>query len=109
MKRLQFIIAVSLLVISLGARAETIEMTVHGLVCGFCAQGIEKTFRKNAATEDVFVSLEHRLVVVSTKPGTDIADDTLRNVLRDAGYEIKEISRTDRAITEIRQELKASS
>ena len=47
----------------------TIEMTVNGLVCGFCAQGIEKTLRKNAATDDVFVSLENRLVAIATKAG----------------------------------------
>ena len=29
------------------ANATTIEMKVYGLVCGFCAQGIEKTLRKN--------------------------------------------------------------
>jgi hypothetical protein len=26
-----------------GARAATIELTVNGLVCGFCAQGIESS------------------------------------------------------------------
>ena len=59
-----------------GARAATIELTVNGLVCGFCAQGIEKTLRRNAATDDVFVSLENRLVAVATKPDTDIADES---------------------------------
>ena len=39
-------------------------MKVYGLVCGFCAQGIEKTLRKNPATADVVVSLENKLVAV---------------------------------------------
>lgn len=63
------------------AHADTIEMTVHGLVCGFCASGVEKTLRKNPATEDVVISLEHRLVVVSTRAGADIPDETLRKSL----------------------------
>jgi len=88
------------------AAAETIEMTVNGLVCAFCAQGIERTLRKNPATEDVLVSLESRLVAVATKAGTDIADDTLRKALQDAGYDVKAIVRTERSIASIREQLK---
>ena len=86
--------------------AATIEATVNGLVCGFCAQGIEKTLRKDPATADVVVSLEHRLVAVATKPGMDIADDTLRKALKNAGYDVKAIVRTDRSLEEIRQRLR---
>lgn len=88
------------------ANAATIEMTVNGLVCGFCAQGIEKTLRKNPATEDVVVSLENRLVAVATKPGTDIDDGALRKALTNAGYDVKAIVRTDRSIEVIREQLK---
>jgi len=88
-------------------RADTIEMTVNGLVCAFCAQGIEKTLRKNPATEDVIVSLEHRLVAVATRPGNDIGDDVLRAALTDAGYDVKEIVRTERSLASIREQLKA--
>lgn len=90
-----------------GTRAATIELTVNGLVCGFCAQGIEKTLRRNAATDDVFVSLENRLVAVATKPDTDIADDVLRKALKDAGYDVKAIARTDRSLPALREQMKA--
>ena len=90
------------------AAAETIEMTVNGLVCGFCAQGIEKALRKEAATDDVLVSLEKRLVAVSTRPGSDIPDATLRRLLKDAGYDLKAITRTERSITEIRAAIGAA-
>jgi copper chaperone CopZ len=89
-----------------GARAATIELTVNGLVCGFCAQGIEKTLRRNAATDDVFVSLENRLVAIATKPDTDIADDVLRKALKDAGYDVKAIARTDRPLQALREQAK---
>lgn len=95
-------------ILTSGAHAATIEMTVNGLVCGFCAQGIEKTLRKNTATEDVLVSLENRLVAIATKPGADIADDTLRKALKDAGYDVKAISRTQRSMESIREQLKAA-
>ena len=106
MNRIQTGWLLALLMLGSAAHAETIEMTVNGLVCGFCAQGIEKTLRKNAATEDVVVSLEHRLVAVATKPGADIADDVLRTALRDAGYDVKAIARTDRSMSTIREQVK---
>ncbi|HET9862816.1 MAG TPA: heavy-metal-associated domain-containing protein [Steroidobacteraceae bacterium] len=88
------------------AHAGTIEMKVYGLVCGFCAQGIEKTLRRNPATTDVVVSLEHKLVAVSTRDGQDITDADLTKALTDAGYDVKGITRTQRSIDEIRAELK---
>ena len=87
------------------ANAGTIEMKVYGLVCGFCAQGIEANLRKIAATADVVVSLESKLVVVQTRDGADIADAELRKAITDAGYDLKTITRTQRTMTEIRQEL----
>jgi copper chaperone CopZ len=91
------------------AAADTIEMKVYGLVCAFCAQGIEKTLRKNPATEDVVVSLEHQLVAISTHPGQDIADGDLTKALTDAGYDVKGISRTQRPMAEVRAELKQAA
>jgi copper chaperone CopZ len=105
MKFCKTFLAVLALGIASAANAATIEMTVNGLVCGFCAQGIEKTLRKNAATADVLVSLENRLVAIETKPGMDISDDTLRTALKDAGYDVKGISRTERSIDAIRGHL----
>ena len=89
------------------ASAATIEMKVHGMVCGFCAQGIEKTLRKNPATADVVVSLENKLVAIGTKEGADIPDAELKKALADAGYDVKEISRTQRSIDEIRTSFKS--
>ena len=102
-----FSLIAALLVVG-NAAATTIELTVNGLVCGFCAQGIEKTLRKNPATSDVFVSLENRLVAVTTKPSTDIADDVLRKALQDAGYDVKAIVRTERPIDSLRIEKKST-
>jgi copper chaperone CopZ len=98
----------ALILAATAADAGTIEMKVNGLVCAFCAQGIEKTFRKNPTVADVVVSLEDRLVAVQTKDGTDISDQELRDTLTDAGYEIKSIERTDTPVVAIRERLKSS-
>lgn len=93
---------IALALLSTAAQADTIEMKVNGLVCGFCAQGIEKTLRKNPATADVFVSLENRLVAVATKDGQDIPDEELRKALTASGYDVKAITRTATPISELR-------
>lgn len=102
--RIPFVL-LTLLALGTTAQAGTIEMTVNGLVCGFCAQGIEKTLRKNPATADVVVSLEDRLVAVATKDGQDISDEELRKALTDSGYDVKAIERTQTPLADIRARL----
>ena len=100
------VLAVLMLCVSpLAAHAGTIEMKVFGMVCGFCAQGIEKSLRKLSATADVTVSLENQLVAVSTRDGVDIPDAELRKVIEEAGYDLKDIARTNRPMQEIREQV----
>ena len=86
--------------IAFGASVEaaTIEMNVNGLVCAFCAQGIEKQLRKFPATADVVVSLEHKLVAVVLKEGQDIPDADLRRALTNAGYSVKQLTARQRPL-----------
>ena len=106
--RKTFVLLVAALTSAL-ANAETIELTVNGLVCGFCAQGIEKTLKKNPATVDVFVSLEEKLVAVSIAEGQDIPDAELKQALTDSGYEVKSIQRTETPIADIRARIEKDS
>jgi copper chaperone CopZ len=106
MKALSAATIAFLLLWSAFAEAETIEMNVNGLVCAFCAQGIEKQLRKFPATADVVVSLEQKLVAVGLKDGQDIPDTELRRALTNAGYTVKAIQRTETPIAELRERLK---
>jgi mercuric ion binding protein len=106
MKRFQLLLALTLLAVAASSAAATIEMTVNGLVCAFCAQGIEKKLKKFPATAEVLVSLEHRLVAVSLKDGQDIPDADLRKALTDAGYAVKDISRSETPIADVRARIK---
>jgi copper chaperone CopZ len=96
----------TLALLAAAANAGTIELKVYGLVCAFCAQGIEKTLRKKPATADVVVSLENKLVAVSTHDGQDISDAELTQAITDAGYDVKAITRSQRSLDDIRTELK---
>ena len=106
MKKLVIAIACGLLWAG-AVEAKTIKMEVNGLVCAFCAQGIEKKLRTMAPTKDVFVSLEKKLVAVALKDGQDIPDATLRESLKDSGYDVTTVSRTDEPLEAIRKAAKA--
>lgn len=97
----------ALLVAVTTAQARSVEMEVNGLVCAFCAQGIQKAIRKFRATQDVFVSLEHRIVAVQLKDGQDIPDERLRAAVTDAGYSTVRIVRSDDSLEAIRARVRS--
>jgi copper chaperone CopZ len=97
-----------LMLVSLTARADTIEMKVFGMVCGFCAQGIEANLRKNPAVTDVVVSLEKKLVIVETRAEGSIDDAVLAKTIADAGYSLKSVSRTQRTMADYRAAIERS-
>ena len=85
------------LIISLGvcsvAAADTIRATVNGMVCGFCATGIEKTFKAQPEVKTVDVDLENRLVTIHTKQGQTIDDAKIKKLLGNAGYSVVAVAR----------------
>lgn len=96
--------AIALASAAVPVHATTLDIEVHGLVCAFCAQGIEKKLRKEAATEDVYVSLEQHRVLVALKDGQDLADERLRELLEDAGYKLVDIQRREEPLAVLREQ-----
>ena len=82
-----------ILVFSAAAQAETIVATVNGMVCAFCATGLEKTFKKQPAIDHVKVDLEGRLVTLTTKPDQTLDDATVTKLITAAGYAVTAIAR----------------
>jgi mercuric ion binding protein len=85
-----FIISLS---ICSGAAADTIKATVNGMVCAFCATGIEKTFKAQPEVKTVTVDLQKRLVTIHTKERQTIDDAKLKKLLGNAGYSVVAIAR----------------
>lgn len=75
------------------AFAETITTTVHGMVCAFCATGIEKTFRKQPEVESVKVDLDSKTVTVRTRPGKTLDDAKIKEIVTYSGYTMGKIAR----------------
>ena len=57
--------------LSVSAFAETIHTTVNGMVCAFCATGIEKTFRKQPEVNTVKVDLAQKARHYHDEAGPD--------------------------------------
>ncbi|GAB3736401.1 hypothetical protein GCM10028794_16990 [Silanimonas algicola] len=87
------------------AFATTLKMEVNGLVCAFCANGITQAFSKKPEVAEVHVSLEDRLVAVALKPGQNLTDEAVTTSLKDAGYTVVSIQRTEQTVDEIRAEV----
>ena len=95
-------VAVALVLAASASHAETIKITVDGMVCTFCAGSIEKKMKANKETADVFVSLENKLVAVAQKPGMKLDDGRISAQIADAGYEVKKIERVSTPLADIR-------
>lgn len=75
------------------SHAKPITVQVKGMVCGFCAQGIEKKFKALPEVSTVKVSLETKKVDVDTKEGKDVPDDQIKKIISEAGYDVVKIER----------------
>ena len=87
---------------------QTIQVELDGLVCAFCAQGVEKKMKAQAATDKVFVSLNKKVTLVALKEGQDIPDETIKSEITNAGYVVRGISRTSESFDQLRAKIKAS-
>ena len=83
--------ALALTLLAGPAFSETIHVGVNGMVCAFCAKGIEKSFKTQPETEKVDVSLEDKLVTVTTKSDSTIKDEKIKEIIKDAGYDVTTI------------------
>jgi cation transport ATPase len=81
---------------------QTITAHVNGMVCAFCAQGIEKKARALPQTEDVYVNLQQKIVAVQVREGQTLTTDTLKELVKDAGYDVTDIGTVEDTIAAIR-------
>ncbi len=75
------------------ATGKDINVSVKGMVCGFCAQGIEKKMLKQGSVEKVNVSLKEKLVTLNLKDGKELSDEEITKILIDSGYSVEKIER----------------
>ena len=96
-------ILILLTFISTSVFAVTQKIEVNGMVCAFCAQGIEKSLSKIETTKDVYVNLDEGFVILeSTNDG--VSEDKIKNIIVDSGYDVTKISLVNETADEIRKQ-----
>lgn len=87
--------------------AETKKLTVNGMVCAFCAQGIEKRLTALPQTQAVYVNLGKKIVAVQAKDGQQFDDAVLTKEITEAGYDVVKLEAVPQTVDAIRAEMKA--
>jgi copper chaperone CopZ len=78
--------------LSLNAFAQKVVVTVPGMVCQMCVQGMKKNFKTavNNSEKDVVVDLDKKTVTVDLKE--KISDKEIKERVNDAGYNAEKIT-----------------
>ena len=87
--------------------AESIKATVNGMVCAFCAQGIEKRLSKLPATKAVFVDLKKKFVVVEAKDGQKLDGPAISAEIKEAGYDVTKLEPVNQSVADLQAEARA--
>lgn len=96
-------------IISLSAHAvESTIFTVNGMVCAFCAQGIEKKLKNMPETAAVFVDLAAKTVIVEAKPDMKIPVDKVMLEIKDAGYDVIDTRVAPESVETIRKQAESN-
>ena len=97
------IILIATLFLSMNTYALTQRIEVLGMVCAFCAQGIEKSFSSDENIKDVFVNLENYFIVIESRDGKNINEKYITTIIKDAGYDVQKIEVVSDSVSEIRE------
>jgi copper chaperone CopZ len=87
--------------------ANSVKATVNGMVCAFCAQGIEKRITKMEATKAVFVDLKRKTVVIEAREGMVLDGKAIAAEITDSGYDVLKLEAIELSVEAFKAELKA--
>jgi cation transport ATPase len=105
MKLFNFVCAIALMGLSQTGFA-SMKVTVNGMVCSFCAQGIEKSLLKMDETKAVLVDLKNKVVVVEAKEGKTLNEKEIRQEIIDSGYDVTKVETIPQTVAQFREQMK---
>ncbi len=85
---------------------ESIKASVNGMVCAFCAQGIEKRLSKMPSTKAVFVDLKKKIVVVEARDGQSLDGKAITHEIKEAGYDVTKLETVPLSVADIKAQMK---
>lgn len=84
-----------------------VKLNVNGMVCAFCAQGIEARLKKMPETADLYINLKQKVVAVEAKPGQALQLEKIRAEVTEAGYEVGSIEPMTQTVAQLREQMRA--
>ena len=85
--------------------ATSIKAEVNGMVCAFCAKGIEKKLNTIPEGKFAFVDLKNRVVVLELKEGQEVPLEKFTQLIQDAGYTVSKVEKVPQSAAAIKLEL----
>lgn len=104
MKKL-FVLFVFAFTSQIAIAVTSIKAEVNGMVCAFCAKGIEKKLNTMPEGKGAFVDLKNRVVVKELKDGQEVTLEKFTQVIKDAGYTVSKIEKVPQSAEAIKLEL----
>ncbi len=71
----------------------SVRLKVDGMVCPFCAYGLEKRLGEIASVDAVLIRISDGLVQIRTKEDQELTDEVLKDVVEKSGFSLTEIER----------------
>jgi mercuric ion binding protein len=103
MKLVKLLVAITCLGLSQVSLA-SMKITVNGMVCSFCAQGIEKSIMKMENTKAIFVDLKNKLVVIEAKEGKNLDEKLISQEIKDSGYDVVKVETIPQTVAQFKSE-----
>jgi periplasmic mercuric ion binding protein len=85
----------------------TVKFSVNGMVCAFCAQGIEKRLTRMTETGPLYINLAQKVVAVEPKPGMRIDIDRVKAEIVEAGYDVTAAQPVPMTVAAIRAQMRS--
>lgn len=64
-----------------------LSIEVSGLVCEFCAKGIEKKFKDKTEVDEIYIDLDKAQVQIILKKNKNLSDKEIKETVESAGYD----------------------
>lgn len=73
-----------------------VMLRVDGMVCPFCAYGLEKRLEEVPSIDVVLIRVSDGVVQIRTKKDMELTDQALKEAVKKSGFTLTEIERVER-------------
>ena len=73
----------------------SVRLKVDGMVCPFCAYGLEKRLQEIASIDAVLIRISDGLVQIRTKEDQELTDAALEDAVKKSGFSLTGIERLE--------------